>query len=108
MRTLTLFTLLFVVSYSYAQDKAKIEKLLKFVKVEGGTFLMGDNSITYFGQKEAAEHEVEISTFYIQTTELTQELWEVTMGSNPSEDKSRMDNPVSNVSWNDCQEFIKS
>jgi formylglycine-generating enzyme required for sulfatase activity len=107
MRTLTLFTLLFVVSYSYAQDKAKIEKLLKFVKVEGGTFLMGDNSITYFGQKEAAEHEVEISTFYIQTTELTQELWEVTMGSNPSEDKSRMDNPVSNVSWNDCQEFIK-
>ena len=107
MRTSILFTLLFVVNYSYAQDKAKIEKLLEFVKVECGTFLMGDNSITYFGQKEAAEHEVEISTFYIQKTELTQELWDVTMGSNPSEDKSRIDNPVTNVSWNDCQEFIK-
>ena len=102
--------LLFVFTFNLigkSQDLGKIEKLLKFVKVDGGTFTMGDNSITYFGQKEAEEHEVEIRTFYIQTTELTQELWEATMGSNPSEDKSSKDNPVTNVSWNVCQDFIQ-
>ncbi len=83
-------------------DKAKIEKLLEFVKVEGGTFTMGDENLS-----DATPHEVEVSSFYIQKTEVTQELWEAVMGSNPSQNKSSKDNPVTNVSWNDCQEFIK-
>lgn len=58
------------------------------------------------GSEETA-HQVELSSFYMQKTEVTQELWEEVMGSNPSEDKSWKDNPVTNVSWNDCQEFIK-
>ena len=38
--------------------------------------------------------------------EVTQELWEAVMGSNPSWFKGAQ-NPVERVSWNDCQNFIK-
>ncbi len=38
--------------------------------------------------------------------EVTQALWEAVMGNNPSSFKNP-DNPVENVSWYDCQEFIK-
>ncbi len=94
--------LLFAVCSCHKPDKAKIEKLLEFVKVEGGTFRMGDENIS-----EAMPHEVEVSSFYMQKTEVTQELWEAVMGSNPSLDKSWKENPVTNVSWDDCQKFIK-
>ncbi len=43
----------------------------------------------------------------MQKTEVTQELWEAVMGSNPSSDQTSKDNPVTYVSWDDCQEFIK-
>ena len=38
--------------------------------------------------------------------EVTQNLWTAVMGGNPSKFKG-FDNPVENVSWHDCQEFIK-
>jgi formylglycine-generating enzyme required for sulfatase activity len=84
------------------EEKAIIEKLLEFVKVEGGTFTMGSDQI-----KDATPHEVELRSFIIQRTEVTQELWQAVMGSNPSKDKSWKDNPVTDVSWEDCQAFIK-
>ena len=46
------------------------------------------------------------TNYEIQRTEVTQAQWEAVMGGNPSEFKGP-DNPVENVSWNDCQEFIK-
>ncbi|MDO5343107.1 MAG: SUMF1/EgtB/PvdO family nonheme iron enzyme, partial [Bacteroidia bacterium] len=68
----------------------------KMIKVEGGTFTMGED-------KEA--HEVTLSDYYIGEFEVTQELWEAVMGSNPSRFKgSKL--PVEKVSWDDCQEFI--
>jgi formylglycine-generating enzyme required for sulfatase activity len=91
-----------MISQSWAQNKAKIEKLLEFVKVKGGTFTMGSESL-----EVATPHKVKVSTFYMQKTEVTQELWEAVMGSNPSSDQTSKDNPVTDVSWNDCQEFIK-
>ena len=39
-------------------------------------------------------------------TEVTQAQWEAVMGENPSWFKGA-NNPVENVSWNDCQKFIK-
>ena len=39
-------------------------------------------------------------------TEVTQALWKAVMGSNPSYFKGE-NLPVEQVSWNDCQEFIK-
>ena len=82
--------------------------------VEGGTFWMGAQSNDPNGQNydsEAANneqpvHSVTLSTFYMAETEVTQALWKAVMGSNPSNWKG--DNlPVEQVSWNDCQEFIR-
>ena len=42
----------------------------------------------------------------IGKTEVTQEQWKAVMGSNPSGFKCG-NLPVENVSWDDCQEFIK-
>jgi formylglycine-generating enzyme required for sulfatase activity len=39
--------------------------------------------------------------------EVTQEQWEGVMGSNPSAIIKGANLPVTNVSWEDCQEFIK-
>ena len=50
-------------------------------------------------------HSVTLSDYYIGETEVTQELWEAVMGSNPSRFKGSQ-KPVEKVSWNDCKEFI--
>jgi formylglycine-generating enzyme required for sulfatase activity len=102
MRNLiTLTLMLFSVLYCQAQDKAKIEKLLEFVKVKGGTFTMGDAAID-----DAKPHKVKLRSFYMQKTEVTQELWEAVMGSNPSYFKACPNCPVEQVSWDDIQQFI--
>ncbi len=77
------------------------------IPVEGGTFQMGataeQGSDAESDEKPA--HEVKLSSFSIGQTEVTQELWEAVMGSNPSRWKGAK-LPVENVSWNDCQTFI--
>ncbi len=77
------------------------------VYVEGGTFQMGasDNDSDACNDEKPA-HQVTLPSFYIGETEVTQELWQAVMGSNPSHFTG--DNrPVENVSWNDCQDFVK-
>ena len=71
--------------------------------VEGGTFQMGSNDGKSNGKPV---HQVTLSDYHIGQTEVTQELWEAVMGSNPSDFKGAK-NPVNKVSWNDCQEFIR-
>ncbi len=44
--------------------------------------------------------------FYIGKYPVTQIQWRAVMGNNPSKFKGE-DNPVEQVSWNDCQNFIK-
>ena len=48
----------------------------------------------------------DISDYYIGETEVTQELWEAVMGSNPSNFKGPQ-RPVEKVSLNDCKEFVE-
>ena len=81
----------------------------KMIKVEGGTFSMGATSeqSSVADVDEYPVHSVTLSDYYIGETEVTQELWEAVMGSNPSEFKGNNQRPVERVSWNDCQEFIK-
>jgi len=77
----------------------------KMVPVEGGTFTMGDKNRIPTG-RDLPAHQVTLSSFSIGQTEVTQELWNAVMGSNPSKffgDKL----PVVNVNWNDCQVFIE-
>lgn len=78
------------------------------VRVEGGTFTMGatpeQGSDVYNWEKPT--HQVTLKGFYIGKYEVTQAEWKAVMGENPSNYKG--DNlPVDNVSWNDCQEFIR-
>lgn len=77
------------------------------VKVEGGTYQMGatDNDKDA-SSSEKPRHKVSVSNFYIGETEVTQSLWKAVMGNNPSHFNGT-ELPVENVSWNDCQEFIK-
>ena len=78
------------------------------IKVQGGTFTMGctgeQGGDCY--NDETPVHLVTLTEFYIGEIEVTQALWQAVMGNNPSYSKG--DNlPVENVSWDDCQAFIR-
>ena len=76
--------------------------------VTGGTFTMGATA-EQGGDAfdwEKPTHQVTLTGYYIGETEVTQELWQAVMGSNPSSFKGAK-RPVESVSWNDCQVFIK-
>ena len=78
------------------------------VRVEGGTFTMGATA-EQMGDAKPAEkpaHEVTLSSFYIGETEVTQELWQAVLGTNPSYFTGDLQRPVERVTWNDCQTFI--
>ena len=81
----------------------------KMLRVQGGTFQMGATSEQddYAYDDEYHVHSVTLSDYYIGQTQVTQELWEAVMGSNPSYFKGNNQCPVEKVSWDDCQEFIK-
>ena len=83
------------------------EIMRNMVYVEGGTFIMGATAEQKNKYKdEEPAHSVTLSSFYIGKYEVTQSLWKAVMGSNPSNRKG--DNlPVENVSWNDCQTFLR-
>ena len=71
---------------------------LEMVLVSAGKFMMG-------GPEK--DHEVTLTKpFFMGKYEVTQEQWFEIMGVNPSREKGRMI-PVTDVSWNDCQDFIK-
>jgi len=72
-----------------------------------GTFMMGSpaNELNRIDNK--SQHQATLSKgFWMLETEVTQQMWENVMGNNPSSNKG-LNLPVTNVSWNDCQEFIQ-
>ena len=71
---------------------------LEMILIPAGKFKMGG---------PGKDHEVTLTKpFYMGKFEVTQEQWESVMGKNPSETKGAK-LPVTDVSWEDCQEFIK-
>ena len=78
------------------------------VFVQGGTFDMGATSEQGSDafNDEKPVHRVYLPSFYIGKYEVTQEEWVAVMGCNPSNAKGAR-RPVENVSWDDCQKFIK-
>ena len=76
--------------------------------VEGGSFMMGapDDDDEAWGDDKPA-HKVTLDSYCIAETQVTQELWQAVMGSNPSHFKGDIHRPVEMVSWDDCQEFIE-
>ena len=59
----------------------------------------GQNYDSEAYSNESPVHSVTLSTFYMGETEVTQELWQAVMGSNPSS-FSGTNRPVEKVSWN--------
>lgn len=87
-------------------QRTEITKLVEsLVKVEGGSFVMGTDAVTATSAEKM--HTVRVSTFYISKYEVTQALWEAVTGRRPSLFQGK-DLPVDQVSWQDCQVFIKS
>lgn len=78
----------------------------QFVRIPAGTFQMGSPETEAGRYEEETQHQVTLSrSFEMQTTLVTQALWQAVMGSNPSHFKGS-DMPVEQVSWNDVQVFI--
>ena len=59
--------------------------------------------------KEICDSMVDIPgcSYKMGRTEVTQAMWQRLMGNNPSTNYKGSNLPVENVSWQDCQEFIK-
>lgn len=80
------------------------------VFVEGGDFYMGatdeQGEDGRLDPNERPVHQVTLTNYRIGKFEVTQELWESVMGTNPSRFKHPK-NPVDQVSRNDCLRFIR-
>lgn len=75
------------------------------IPVQGGTFTMGSKEFI-----DCPPHKVTLSSYMIGETEVTQALWKAVMGTNPTSKNNKIGNnyPVTDVSWDDCQVFIKN
>lgn len=80
----------------------------EMIYVEGGTFVMGATAEQGPDAEsdERPAHKVTLSSYAIGKYTVTQALWKAVMGENPSYFKGDS-LPVEQVSWDDCQEFIK-
>lgn len=82
--------------------------VLNFIKVKGGSFIMGATNEQDLNTKSECNHphRVTLSEFYIGETEVTQEIWTCVMGNYLSPYKSKKC-PADGVSWKECQDFIR-
>lgn len=83
----------------YIKDKGcgRVIPAGDMIAIPGGKFVM---------TRDDKKLAVSVSAFRMQRTEVTQLQWMIVMGNNPSRYVGP-DRPVENVSWDDCQEFIK-
>jgi len=79
---------------------------LELVLIPAGRFRMGVQAGEDDDQKTGYQWVRITKSFQMGKYEVTQEQWEKVMGTNPSNFKGAK-NPVENVSWDDCQEFLK-
>jgi len=81
---------------------------MKFVWISPGTFVMGSPKEETQRQDDEIQHKVTLTKgFHMGVHTVTQEQWQAVMGNNPSYYKGEKNLPVEQVSWDDCQEFIK-
>ena len=72
-----------------------------------GTFLMGSPTGEAYRLNDEVQHEVTLSRdFWMLETPVTQRLWFAVRGRRPSRFRGD-DRPVENVSWDECQTFIR-
>ena len=94
-----------IVKMDLTNVAAAIEK--EMVLIPAGKFMMGSPASELGRRDDEVQHEVTFSkSYYMGKYEVTQEQWDVVMGDNPNKTKG-IQLPVTSVSWEDCQEFIK-
>ena len=82
----------------------KAEMTEEFKRAYGKTEI---ETVDYYVSVQGKPHEVTLTKpFFMGKYEVTQEQYESVMGKNPSRNKG-VKLPVTNVSWDDCQKFIK-
>src|SRR5450432_3897045 len=80
----------------------------KFVWIPHGDFMMGSPKDEKERGVGETQHKVTLTKgFYMGVYLVTQEQWQAVMGNNPSQFRGEKNLPVEQVSWNDCQGFIK-
>jgi sulfatase modifying factor 1 len=81
---------------------------MKFVWIKPGSFVMGSPKDEKERNANEIQHKVTLTKgFYMGVYGVTQEQWKEIMGNNPGRFKGEKNLPVEQVSWEDCQEFIK-
>ncbi|MBA4367927.1 MAG: formylglycine-generating enzyme family protein [Desulfobacterium sp.] len=81
---------------------------MDFVLIPPGSFIMGSPEDEFQRSDNENQHKVTITrSFYIQTTEVTQEQWNKIMGDNPSKFIGCPKCPVDSISWHDAMAFIQ-
>ena len=86
----------------------ELGETFQMVRVQGGTFRMGCTAEQeYCRDDEEPVHRVRVSDFEIGRYEVTQAVWEVVMGENPSRFEGCSQCPVERVSWEDVQVFLE-
>lgn len=89
-------------------SKNRVKTISKYIEamvlIQGGIFTMGSNMVGAYSDE--TEHVVKLSDFGICRYQVTQELWEAVMGSNPSFFKDPL-LPVEQVSYEDCKVFLQ-
>ena len=102
-----------VIAQEIKPGKGEVVDLGKDVKLEmvlipAGKFMMGSPESEKARRNDEKQYEVTLTKpFYMGKYEVTQEQWESVMGNNPSSRTKGAKLPVTDVSWEDCQEFIK-
>src|SRR5207237_1229633 len=82
---------------------------MRFVWIPQGTFMMGSPAKEVGREENESQHKVTLTKgFYMGVCTVTQEEWKAVMGNNPSGLKGEKNLPVEQVSWNDCEKFIKN
>ena len=88
---------------------------MEFASIPSGSFSMGSPSGEGRGRTEEPLHTVNIQSFELMTTEVTQGMWEEVMGTTVQHQRGLStfdlsgtgpDYPMYLLSWRDCQEFI--
>jgi formylglycine-generating enzyme required for sulfatase activity len=81
---------------------------MKFVWIPPGSFMMGSPKEEQERKDNETEHKVTLTKgFYMSVCAVTQEQWQEVMGNNRSFFAGEKNLPVEEVSWVDCQDFIK-
>lgn len=104
------------VSFTISQEKSDSQDLINInvngvhfdmIYVQGGQFTMGatEEQDPYASMDEYPKHQVTLSDYYIGKYEVTQDIWEAVMGTNPSFNTGTS-NPVEQITYDDCLEFI--